>query len=83
MGTASGVSGVSAEVSTKEVRKRAGLGERRRSMKAGDGLRVCVVGLGYIGLPTASLLGTKGCKVTGVDVRQDVVDTINQGRIHI
>ncbi|MBM3991980.1 MAG: nucleotide sugar dehydrogenase, partial [Planctomycetes bacterium] len=52
-------------------------------MKAGEGLGVCVVGLGYIGLPTASLLGTKGCKVTGVDVRQDVVDTINQGRIHI
>ncbi len=83
MGTASGASGVSAETGLKEVRKRAGLGERRRSMKAGEGLRVCVVGLGYIGLPTASLLGTKGCKVTGVDVRQDVVDTINQGRIHI
>ncbi|KZZ48350.1 UDP-N-acetyl-D-mannosaminuronic acid dehydrogenase [Oleiphilus sp. HI0118] len=44
---------------------------------------ICVMGLGYIGLPTASLLGTKGYKVTGVDVSQDVVDTINQGKIHI
>ena len=44
---------------------------------------VCVVGLGYIGLPTASLLGTKGFKVYGVDVSQSVVDTINRGGIHI
>lgn len=44
---------------------------------------VCVIGLGYIGLPTASLLGTKGYNVTGVDVSQKVVDTINQGKIHI
>ncbi|PIQ42552.1 MAG: UDP-N-acetyl-D-mannosamine dehydrogenase [Gammaproteobacteria bacterium CG11_big_fil_rev_8_21_14_0_20_46_22] len=44
---------------------------------------VCVVGLGYIGLPTASLLATKGYTVLGVDVRQEVVDTINAGNIHI
>lgn len=44
---------------------------------------ICVVGLGYIGLPTASLLGTKGYKVLGVDVSPKVVETINQGRIHI
>jgi len=44
---------------------------------------VCVVGLGYIGLPTASLLGTKGFDVLGVDVSQHVVDTINDGNIHI
>lgn len=44
---------------------------------------VCVIGLGYIGLPTASLLGTKGFKVHGVDVSEHVVDTINQGKIHI
>ena len=44
---------------------------------------ICVVGLGYIGLPTASLLGTKGFKVHGVDASKQVVDTINQGRIHI
>ena len=44
---------------------------------------ICVVGLGYIGLPTASLLGTKGFKVHGVDASPQIVDTINQGRIHI
>jgi UDP-N-acetyl-D-mannosaminuronic acid dehydrogenase len=44
---------------------------------------VCVIGLGYIGLPTASILATKGFKVLGVEVRQDVVDTINRGEIHI
>jgi UDP-N-acetyl-D-mannosaminuronic acid dehydrogenase len=41
------------------------------------------MGLGYIGLPTASLLGTKGYKVLGVDVSPSVVDTINKGEIHI
>ncbi|MEX0870799.1 MAG: 2-dehydropantoate 2-reductase N-terminal domain-containing protein, partial [Aquisalimonadaceae bacterium] len=45
--------------------------------------RICVMGLGYIGLPTASLLATKGYQVHGVDVREDVVDTINAGHIHI
>ena len=45
--------------------------------------KVCVIGLGYIGLPTASLLGTKGFEVLGVDTKQEVVDTINQGKIHI
>ena len=44
---------------------------------------ICVMGLGYIGLPTASIFATKGKKVLGVDVVQRVVDTINQGKIHI
>lgn len=44
---------------------------------------VCVIGLGYIGLPTASLLATRGYTVHGVDVNRDTVETINQGRIHI
>ena len=44
---------------------------------------VCVMGLGYIGLPTASVLATKGFTVHGVDIRPDVVETINRGRIHI
>ncbi len=44
---------------------------------------ICVIGLGYIGLPTASLLGTKGYRVHGVDAVARVVDTINEGRIHI
>lgn len=41
------------------------------------------MGLGYIGLPTAALLASKGYKIHGVDVVQSVVNTINQGKIHI
>ncbi|VAW62695.1 UDP-N-acetyl-D-mannosamine dehydrogenase [hydrothermal vent metagenome] len=48
-----------------------------------NNLSICVIGLGYIGLPTASLLGTKGYAVHGVDVSRKVVDTINEGEIHI
>ena len=48
-----------------------------------NNLSICVIGLGYIGLPTASLLGTKGYTVHGVDVSKKVVDTINAGKIHI
>lgn len=44
---------------------------------------VCVVGLGYIGLPTAAIIARGGMKVLGVDVTQAVVDTINRGEIHI
>ena len=44
---------------------------------------VVVMGLGYIGLPTASLLATKGMRVLGVDVKASVVETINEGAIHI
>ena len=44
---------------------------------------VCVVGLGYIGLPTAAVIARSGCRVVGVDVNQSVVDTINRGEIHI
>ena len=45
--------------------------------------KVCVIGLGYIGLPTAALLAKEGYSVHGVDTNQQVVDTINQGKIHI
>ena len=44
---------------------------------------VCVVGLGYIGLPTAALLACNGYQVVGVDLNEHAVSTINQGRIHI
>lgn len=44
---------------------------------------VCVVGLGYIGLPTAAIIARAGCRVLGLDVSQRVVDTINRGEIHI
>lgn len=48
-----------------------------------DMKEICVVGLGYIGLPTSSLLATKGHDVIGVDVSKKVVETINKGEIHI
>jgi len=45
-------------------------------------VRVCVVGLGYIGLPTAGVLATRGFSVLGVDVSAEVVETISQGSVH-
>lgn len=46
-------------------------------------MKVCVIGQGYIGLPTAAIIASKGIEVAGVDVRKEVVDTINKGEIHI
>lgn len=45
--------------------------------------KICVLGLGYIGLPTASLFATQGFSVIGVDVDPNVVEVINRGGIHI
>jgi len=45
--------------------------------------KVCIIGLGYIGLPTAALLANRGYSIHGVDIIQDTVDTINRGEIHI
>lgn len=42
---------------------------------------VCVVGLGYIGLPTAAFIASKGIKVTGVDVNAAFVESINRGEV--
>jgi UDP-N-acetyl-D-mannosaminuronic acid dehydrogenase len=44
---------------------------------------ICVIGLGYIGLPTASIFATQGFKVLGIDINPSVVDTVNGGNIHI
>ncbi len=44
---------------------------------------ISVIGLGYIGLPTAAVFASRKKKVIGVDVNQHAVDTINQGQIHI
>lgn len=44
---------------------------------------VSVIGLGYIGLPTAAMFASRKVKVIGVDISQRAVDTINQGKIHI
>ncbi len=43
----------------------------------------CILGLGYIGLPTAAVLARDGHRVIGVDVNAQVVATVNEGRIHI
>ncbi|QEL06409.1 UDP-N-acetyl-D-mannosamine dehydrogenase [Campylobacter lari subsp. concheus] len=45
--------------------------------------KVCIIGLGYIGLPTAAVFASRKVKVLGVDINQQAVDTINQGKIHI
>lgn len=52
-------------------------------MKSDNKPDVCVVGLGYIGLPTAAIIARSGSRVQGVDVTPSVVDTINRGEIHI
>lgn len=44
--------------------------------------KVCVIGLGYIGLPTASVLANRGYQVLGVDINEAIVSKINQGQIH-
>ncbi len=44
---------------------------------------VVTIGLGYIGLPTSALIASHGTNVLGVDINQSVVDTINEGKIHI
>ena len=44
---------------------------------------ISVIGLGYIGLPTAAMFASRKKKVIGIDVNQHAVDTINQGKIHI
>ena len=43
----------------------------------------CVLGLGYIGLPTAAVLARAGHQVAGTDVNAQVVETVNKGQIHI
>ena len=45
--------------------------------------KLCVIGLGYIGLPTASTFAINGIKVLGVDVNPAVVETLQNGDIHI
>lgn len=44
---------------------------------------ISVVGLGYIGLPTAAIIASRGLEVIGLEVNQDTVDTINRGAVHI
>jgi UDP-N-acetyl-D-mannosaminuronic acid dehydrogenase len=46
-------------------------------------IEVVILGLGYIGLPTAALISNTNKFVFGVDTNQNVVDTINKGQVHI
>lgn len=55
----------------------------RESFMSNENKTVCVIGLGYIGLPTAALLANSGYQVVGVDINQSAVNTINKGDIHI
>ena len=43
-------------------------------------MKICIVGQGYIGLPTAALFAKNGCEVLGVDVNEEIVDKLNQGK---
>ncbi|MBP8273774.1 MAG: UDP-N-acetyl-D-mannosamine dehydrogenase [Acidobacteria bacterium] len=52
-------------------------------MRGEEKPEVCVIGLGYIGLPTAAIIARANCPVTGIDVSKAVVETINRGEIHI
>jgi len=45
--------------------------------------KICVIGLGYIGLPTASTFASHGVNVLGVDINTHIIDTLNKGEIHI
>jgi len=45
--------------------------------------KICVLGLGYIGLPTASTFATHGLRVVGVDINRQVVDRLKEGELHI
>ncbi|WP_238898800.1 nucleotide sugar dehydrogenase [Clostridium sp. YIM B02500] len=46
-------------------------------------MKICVIGLGYIGLPTSAMFASSGCEVVGVDVTSSVIETLNKGNIHI
>ena len=45
--------------------------------------KICVIGLGYIGLPTAAILASRGVEIVGIDINQTTIDTINSGKVHI
>ena len=45
--------------------------------------KICIIGLGYIGLPTAALLSNSGFSVCGVDINEKIVSIVNEGKIHI
>lgn len=46
-------------------------------------MKICVVGLGYIRLPTSAMFASAGCEVVGVDIAPSVIETLNKDEIHI
>ncbi|MFW5713673.1 MAG: nucleotide sugar dehydrogenase [Brevefilum sp.] len=44
---------------------------------------LCVIGMGYIGLPTASIFASRGLRVTGMDINKDIIDGLQAGKVHI
>ena len=46
-------------------------------------MKISTIGLGYIGLPTSIMFAKHGVEVIGVDVKQEVIDSLNSGQIHI
>lgn len=52
-------------------------------MKIDENKMICVIGLGYIGLPTAAVLGSRGYQIHGVEINPAAVETINSGKAHI
>lgn len=48
-----------------------------------DKKKICILGLGYIGLPTAAMFATHGHRIVGVDIKEEVVNELNEGRITI
>jgi len=52
-------------------------------MKIDGNKKIYVIGLGYIGLPTAAVLGSRGYQIHGVEINPEAVKTINSGRAHI
>ena len=46
-------------------------------------MKVCIIGQGYIGLPTAALFARNHCKVVGVDINEKMIENLNNGIIHI
>src|SRR5690606_41823955 len=51
--------------------------------KEGIIVKLCNMGLGYIGLPTSIMFASHGVDVVGVDVKEEVVESLNNGKIHI
>jgi UDP-N-acetyl-D-mannosaminuronic acid dehydrogenase len=45
--------------------------------------KICIIGLGYIGLPTASTFAMHGLDVIGVDINPHVIESLNRGKSHI